>query len=80
MRQLKYSEYRGANKLLFFELNAEIQIETVRAVVAQVDPDAIVEYLGYDESRDKHTYTIIIYNESYACEDRIVAYEALHQD
>ena len=81
MRQLTYSEYKGANKLLFFELNREVQIDVVRNVITQVDPDARVEFLGYAEELDRYVYVIIIKDEeSTICEDRVVAYELVIQD
>ena len=80
MRQLKYSEYKFASKLLFVELNVYPEIEFIRGIIEQVDPSARVEYLGYDELRDKYLYIIIIMDDSYVCENRIVAYEILHPD
>jgi len=79
MRQLKYSEYKGARKLLFFDLIGHPAIEVLRGIIEQVAPGARVEELGYDELHDKYLYAIIIYtDENYACEDRIVLYELAH--
>ena len=78
MRQLQYSEYKGANKLLFFDLDMEVPIETIRNIVVQIAPSAIAEYLGYNESLDRYLYVLIVAIDDYVCENRLAAYEESH--